>query len=561
MPDQRYEANRQTIGGLLSTTSPRIEVPEWQRSYSWGVGEVETFWQDVVSFSHRYPEGHIEGEEYFLGSIVLVTGGPKNQLLDGQQRLATATILLAALRDACRSHKADAATRLQNKYICDFDDLTNAVTPVFTLNIYDRSFFREEIQNEPSASLARPTPTLGSHKNIRRAREFFENEIAAQNVSVGGGQAAFAWNLRIADVLCNHMSVVAVSSTDEDNAAAVFETLNDRGIGLSTPDLLRNLLLRRAEHPASRDRVVEAWLDILEIHEEASVDEFLRHYWISHRGDVKARGLYREIKSTVLEEELDSEELSVDLAGTASVYRDIRSARAASYLLTRSLQGMRDLGSKVLYPAMLSGYAAVEGDESSIVLESFAETLVALYVRYNVIGGRETTILESKIYEVSSALRKTQDFENAMSQVSALAPPAEEFVAQFRQASIPRMATARYLLRTIEHAMRSTDEVVVENTDRVHVEHIYPKTPAGEKWSDHSELINRLGNMTLLGKKLNTSIKNADFQEKKARAYSTSQIVLTQELLEVEIWDRDAIDERQCRLSEYALDIWRMPNE
>ena len=74
MPDQRYEAGRQTIGALLSTTSPRIEVPEWQRSYSWTTEEIEAFWQDLTAFDARYPNDNVTGEEYFLGSIVLVTG-------------------------------------------------------------------------------------------------------------------------------------------------------------------------------------------------------------------------------------------------------------------------------------------------------------------------------------------------------------------------------------------------------------------------------------------------------------------------------------------------------
>src|SRR5680860_387979 len=122
MPDQRYEAGRQSIVILLSTTSPRIEVPEWQRSYSWDAAQIETFWQDLVAFDQHYPDDNISGEEYFLGSIVLVTGGATNLLLDGQQRLATATILLSALRDARKSYVGDAATRLQSKYISDFDD-------------------------------------------------------------------------------------------------------------------------------------------------------------------------------------------------------------------------------------------------------------------------------------------------------------------------------------------------------------------------------------------------------------------------------------------------------
>src|SRR6266536_4997119 len=236
MPEQRYEAGRQTIGALLSTTSPRIEVPEWQRSYSWTTDEIESFWQDLIAFDAQYPDDNIIGEEYFLGSIVLVTGGSTNLLLDGQQRLATATILLSVLRDARRRYRDDAAARLRAKYTSELDDASDTTTYVLTLNVYDRDFFRTEVQDEPQKPLVKPTPRLKSHGLIRKARQYFSDRVAEAYDQLGDGEAAFKWNLRISGVLCDHMSVVAVTSTDEDNAAAVFETLNDRGIGQSTPD-------------------------------------------------------------------------------------------------------------------------------------------------------------------------------------------------------------------------------------------------------------------------------------------------------------------------------------
>jgi hypothetical protein len=560
MPDQRYDAGRQTIGTLLSTTSPRIEVPEWQRSYSWTTEEIKAFWQDLIAFDARYPGDNIIGEEYFLGSIVLVTGGATNLLLDGQQRLATATILLSALRDARRRYSGDAATRLQNKYISDFDDATSTTTHVLTLNVYDRDFFRGEVQDEPKNQPRRLKPTLKSHGLIRRAREFFAERIAEESARLGGGEDAFQRNLRIGRVLCDHMSVVAVSSTDEDNAAAVFETLNDRGIGLSTPDLLRNLLLRRAPNDAARDRIVSAWQTVLATNDEASVEEFLRHYWVSHRGDVKARKLYREIKDTVISENIDSLTMSLDLAETAPVYRDIVRAREDDAELRRLLQGIHALGAKALYPALLSGYAATDSADGKEKLQLLASALTAMFVRYNVIGGRETTVMEKTVYEVAAKLRKTKDFDDAVATLAALAPDADDFVARFQRASVSRIATARYLLREIEHAKRRTRELAVEGTDRVHVEHIYPQTPSGPRWQNHAQVINRLGNMTLLGKNLNTSIKNAGFAMKR-KAYAGSDIVLTQELLTLDTWDTDAINERQRELSEWVFNIWKFPGE
>jgi hypothetical protein len=562
MPDQRYEAARQTIGTLLATTSPRIHVPDWQRSYSWTTEELEAFWHDLSTFDARYPGDTITNEEYFLGSIVLVTGGATNLLLDGQQRLATATILLSVLRDARRQYKDDAATRLQAKYISELDDATNTKSYVLTLNVYDRDFFRTEIQDEPQEPPVRPAPKLKSHGLIRKARLYFTDRVDEATSQLGGGEAAFRWNLRVSDVLCNHMSVVSVTSTDEDNAATVFETLNDRGIGLSTVDLLRNLLLRRAPDEDTRDRVVSAWETVLEINQEASVEEFLRHYWVSHRGDVKARKLYREIKDTIERENIESLALSLDLADTAPLYRDIVRAREENPELRRQLEAIRALGAKALYPVLLAGYAAA-GDEEARKekLRILGASLVTMFVRYNVIGGRETTVMESTVYGIAATLRDTKDFDAAVTALAALAPDAQDFVERFQRRSVSRIATARYLLREIEHAKRKTEEVEISGTDRVHVEHIYPQTPDGAKWDNHGTVVNRLGNLTLLGKRLNTSIRNAGFATKKETGYTGSDILMTQELLPFTKWDADAIDERQRELSKWVFEIWHFPGE
>jgi hypothetical protein len=544
MPDQRYDASRQTVGTLLSTTSPRLEVPDWQRSYSWGSDEIEAFWLDLLAFEANYPGTNILGEEYFLGSTVLVTGGTTNLVLDGQQRLATATILLSALRDARRGYNANAAVRLQNKYIADFDDATETTTPVLTLNVYDREYFRAEVQDEATPERPRPAATLKSHGLVRKARTYFAERLAEESDRAGGGQSAFERNLRLGQVLCDHMSVVVVSSTDEDNAAAVFETLNDRGIGLSTPDLLRNLLMRRASNQDVRDRIVAAWQTVLSIADEASVDEFLRHFWVSNHGDVKSRKLYREIKDTILRDSLDPLQLSLELADAAPVYRDIARAQSSDPELRRLLEGLRTLGAKVTYPMLLSGYS-VAVDESSEELRDLARALTTLFVRYNVIGGRESTTLEATVYEAAAGLRDTGDFSDAIAALQALSPDGSDFIRRFGRASVSRIATARYLLREIEYEKRRTGELSVESPDRVHVEHIYPQTPAGAKWPNHTQMINRLGNLTLLGRSLNTSIN----------------IVLTSELMSISSWTPAAVNARQVELSQWVFKIWKFPDE
>lgn len=389
----QYTSEKKTLGELLSMTSPPIEVPDFQRNFSWNTSAVETFWQDVTTFSDQYPGNNITDQEYFLGSAVMVNTGAKHLLLDGQQRLATATVLLSIVRDYLTRYSADAGTRTAQKYITDFDDATDTHAFKLTLNRYDRDFFKREIQEARTAEYTSPIAEIASHKLIRQAREYFLRRFDKKYEQLGGGKDAFEWSLRVRRVLVDHVSVVAVSSADEDNASTVFETLNDRGIGLSTPDLLRMLLLRRAGEP-EREEVIDCWHDVLEMEEDAKVDDFLRHYWLSHRGDVKTRSLYREMKGTIIREDTDSLTLSRDLSQTATVYRDIVASRDEDHDMRRLLTSINMLGAKSLMPSILSGYAVGSVEQR----KAFLAALITLFVRHSVIGNLENSRLETVVF-------------------------------------------------------------------------------------------------------------------------------------------------------------------
>jgi uncharacterized protein with ParB-like and HNH nuclease domain len=98
MPE-RYRSDKRTMGQLLSLSSPPIEVSSIQRDYSWDPSHVRTFWEDLLSFADTLPADLSTDQEYFLGSVVMAdkTKGTGYLLIDGQQRLATATILLSVI--------------------------------------------------------------------------------------------------------------------------------------------------------------------------------------------------------------------------------------------------------------------------------------------------------------------------------------------------------------------------------------------------------------------------------------------------------------------------------
>ena len=459
MPDQRYDAGRQTIGALLSTTSPQIEVPEWQRSYSWDTRRSRPSGSDLAAFGDQYPDDNITGQEYFLGSIVLVTGGTPTCCSTASSGSRPRQFCCRCLRDDAphaqggRCHPPPEQVHLGLRR-CDEE-----TTYVLTLNNYDRDFFRGgDPGRAGKPARTAPTPSLKSHGLIRKAREYFEERCrrTSRASSAEARRRSSGTSASRARCSCDHMSLVAVTSTDEDNAAAVFETLNDRGIGLSTPDLLRNLLLRRAPDEdrarADRGRLANG--------PRASTTRPASRSSSATTGSATA-ATSRPASSTARSrtrsstEDIDSLAFSRDLAETAPLYRDIVRAREDDPELQQAIwPAFACSAPRRCTRSLLSGYAATGEDGDKTKLRELAHALIAMFVRYNVIGGRETTVMETTVYGVAAKLRNDKEFDAAIAALAALAPDAKDFVERFKRASISRIATARYLLREIEHAKR-----------------------------------------------------------------------------------------------------------
>lgn len=312
--------------------------------------------------------------------------------------------------------------------------------------------------------------------------------------------------------------------------------------------------MRRAADDSQRDEIIEAWRSIIEIEEDARIDDFLRHYWISRNGDIKSRKLYHEIKTVIEAKGVDSLTLSLDLQRTALVYRQIISAKDDDPNVRDHLAAIKMLGAKALLPAVLSTYSVEKPDERT----AFLQLLVSLYVRYAVVSNLELSRLEDVVYDVAQKLANTGDFAAAAASIEGIRPTDDAFGKRFATFQITRRESQRYLLQKLENQFRQeagkTGELQLSGPDRVHVEHIYPQRP-DKRLPDHQDLVNRFGNLTLLDSKLNQSIQNGSFDAKKP-SYAESDLLLTQDLVKYQAWNRDAIDARQEGLVKTALAIW-----
>ena len=547
-----FQPEKRTLGQILSSTSPPIRVPDYQRDYSWENQQVAEFWSDLIAFGGNNPQTSLVGKEYFLGAAVLVNNGSYHLLLDGQQRLATATILLAVLRDKISEFNGNAAKQIQDQYITFEDHLTGGRVSKIELNIFDRAFFRDYIQSSPR--VAGTTPTKKSHRLIKEAYESLKKNVDEGWDTAGGGKKGFEWAAHVTQTLREHMALVTVVSNNDKSAASIFATLNDRGIGLSTVDLIRSFVLQQA--PAShREEIIECWDAMFNsCGTNLAAETLIRISWVAQHGDVKTRALYK-----IVAEDLNtgtsplaySQRLKLD----AALFRQFRDGDSEDSDFQESLVALRTLKFNACYPLLLATHHKLSAEER----RKIAKALVALVVRHNVVCNLDRAKLENLVYATAKLLSDGQGCENALASLRGISPPPELFEGSFAKLSfsVAEHGTARYLLRCFDSNLATTAEVTVAGADRVHVEHIYPQNPVeGNRWQEHDRQVRRIGNLTLLDKRLNEQIKNSDFATKKEKAYKDSRLEITKALLQYESWSPETVTARQTALCGVAQTIW-----
>ncbi|GLV86568.1 hypothetical protein Slala03_62570 [Streptomyces lavendulae subsp. lavendulae] len=547
-----YEPAKKTVGELLGDVAKKTSVPDYQRDYSWTDNHVDYFLQDVLGFMRSQNERTLPDAEYFIGSMVRVDKAEGYELLDGQQRLATAVILLSSIRDSLPPLNAKASIKTQERWIAEEDDRTGDRTYSLTLSTYDRSYFRRRIQDE---SATPPAPGTASQKLIDAARKKIDSELASELEQLPDGKSREEWLLFLRDVVVNHVTTVTVTCTSEQDAASIFETLNDRGLGLSTVDLLRNFVLRRAGEP-EREEIVSIWGDVLSESTSVDVDEFLRHYWTSRHGDIKSQRLYRAIRKYLEESGQSSLEFMRDLGTAHAAYVRLLRPDFANQATNEELQNVADLKAKMLYPLLLSGLA--RGEEG---FHSLVRAALIFYVREGVVAKRNSSQMEKVVFSAASLLFDGTPLGEALAVLHFGASADAVFEASIGELKGLDTSSARYLLREIEISMRNQEETDVARPPRIHVEHIYPQKPkAADRWTNHSDYVGKLGNLTLLARRINTSIKNSDFSVKRVEL-AKSELFITQSVAALAVWDQSAVDRRQGELGAKIKELWVWPAE
>lgn len=531
-----------------------IAVPIYQRAFAWEEKNVEELLQDIDQSHPR---------DYFIGSIVVNQTKSENiwEVVDGQQRIATITILFTAIRDFLRANSDQkGADKIERDYICDIDLRTKEPVPKLRLGNDDNDYFILKIVKKETAKELKE-----SHHRIKKAYDVAYSFIA-NKVKLDGNKHDYLFNLN--DFIKENVKIIIVRVPDESNAFTVFETLNDRGLALSQADLIKNHLFNKAG-----DRIKEAqnyWSEmsgaIEAAQDEEEIIKYIRYFWSSRNGLTREKDLFQEIKSKTTNTNLSVSFLN-DLKSSTNKYLALLNQNHSYWddhtkTTKEYVEKFNDLCLYQNRPLLLAVLNQFDQKETEKAFKLILSWSVRNLITGSIPGGTLEREFSNQAKEINNGqVKNTKELLNS---AKRLIPTDSQFKEAFSIATVTKNTLAQYYLMEIEKKYSENEEKsVVKNFDNVNIEHILPQTIVQQvDWPTFNEesqksYCKRIGNLTLLKAKLNSDLKSSNFNTKK-QEYQRSEIKITKNLSSIKDWTTEAIRNRQKDFAEKALKIWNL---
>ena len=534
----------------------QLVLPPNQREYSWEEHHVKQLLED---FAKAISDN---GKEYFLGTLVTIPRADGVlEVVDGQQRLATTSIVLSAIRDYLLNIDNVIVEAIESKYLSGFDMARRIKVPKLRLNVDDNELFAAIVTRAED----RPPLTKASHRKLKNAYDMALKQV--QNIVSPHDKKNHSDVLVKWIQFIEHKALaILVRVTDGANAYKMFETLNDRGLKTTQADLIKSFLFEKA---ASRMPEVQTrWSSMrgaLEaLGEKDQTVEFLRHALIVQCGLVRVSEVYETVQSMAKNED-DAVATATNLENLANSYVAIfhpEHEKWSGYAdsVRRSIQVFGLVATKPLRPLMLAVATKFDKKETALAFQFF----VSLSVRLTISGGGSSGSLDETAAALSveiftGKIKTAGALKKAMIDIT---PGDERFKEAVAVAKVAQPKLARYYLRSMEMTAKDMAEpyfVPNEDPGTINLEHVLPKKPM-DNWpkftDEEADLwVNRLGNQMLMRVSDNSNAKSGGFAAKKS-LYSNSPYELTKQIAAFSDWTTSAIEKRQRALAQLAVKTW-----
>ncbi len=595
----------------------RFLIPLYQRKYAWKAEpQLELLWEDINRSIKRLMDDRSTLTPHFMGAMVIAqvkTFGKEVQafeIIDGQQRLTTFQLLLAALRDVAKANGSRYEGEVQ-KYLLNDGIMEHPEVERFKLwpSLTDRRSFVTIVDPEVDVEAYGPPP-IDEDGFVRRsvaAHAYLKDKIE-KHVNEAGSFDEHKLEI-LFEALKEGLAIVSIELEGGDDPQTIFETLNSRGVDLSASDLMRNFIFQRAKglgqenHSLVVDKLYEKhWLPLDRAFwsQPASrgrqarnrLDWMLTDHLAMHTGEVvSVENLFERYRRWIL-----------DGTKFTSVAQELESISATAAIEKRLFDQNKDdpIGNfgrladafdvSTAMPLVL--YLATEADIGDDLTRAL-NALESFILRRDICG------LPTKAYNrffvgIIDRLRKAEhnktdamvEYLSSRTSENDKWPNDREWELGWLgrdQYKGPRQARLRYILEAIEMAKRSkrNEDITIHST--LTIEHIMPQQWE-KNWAlsgfDHMDdterdrdidymmrkservsAINRLGNLTLLTHALNSSVSNGAYSVKMPAVRSHSSLALNRELNAFDDWNEASIASRGQELFGVAKTLWDAPLE
>lgn len=552
--------------------SPQFVIPIYQRTYSWTEKECRQLWDDIVRTG---TEDRIS--VHFVGSIVYIEQGLSQVshqspllVIDGQQRLTTVTLLIAALAKALgETEPVDgfSAAMLRGYYLLN------------PLEKGERKF-KLILSQTDKASL---TAIVGCSESPQEQSLRLIQNFALFEELLAGCKEDFT---AVCKGLAKLVVVDIALNRDQDNPQLIFESMNSTGKELSQADLIRNYILMGLEPELQTTLYEQFWrlmeIDFGQVAYGTHFDAFMRHYLTVKTGEIpNINAVYEAFKGHA---KLSRASAANDQSHIESLVREIRDyARHFCAMalgsepdpdLRSAFLDLRELKVDVAYPFLLELYHDYKAKDLSKADLMATVRLIEAYVFRRAICTMPTNSMNKTFATFSKVLRKDRYIESIQSHFQMLPsyrrfPSDDEFRRDLQTRDLYNFRSRSYWLRRLENHGRKERVPVDEYT----IEHILPQNEnlsgkwreaLGEEWQRVQETwLHTLGNLTLTA--YNSDYSDRTFSEKRdmpdapEKGLKQSPLKLNQGLGSIDTWNEEAIKTRAGKLAEIAVGIWIAP--
>lgn len=554
-----------TIKALLKS-GRQFMIPRFQRDYSWEKKNCEEFLDDILK-GLECKEGKLETSSYFLSTMLFIgnfdeKSSKEIQVVDGQQRITTITILFSVISDIFREKGEDKLSELIFDYIMTSDDDGNPVRIIKSESSYP--YFSYYIQDREKTQITEPASEeefciQSTYRLFRyRLEEKRLNSFMLENCEgFKEGSIGLVDILKaIRDQILNCI-FISISTDNNTQAYRIFEILNAKGKKLAAIDLIKNRLFEKLRKTEPADFAKCKWNELKSIINECDIDSvgigtYYRHFWNSCYKQTGASQLYDRFLSIV--KTSDYESFLNSLVKNAKYYVQIIKPNRADFnnrkeyfWLVQSFDVLSNYFGIAQVRVVLMALLWVK-DNNLISSKDFKQVVLFLehfHFAYTAVMSGTANKLDGVYSKFAIALRKSsgknQTKEILQSKLytclNSLIPSEEQFAEQFVTLSYTKKATAsnmkcKYALQKL-NSYYQNKEIFEDDSS---IEHIIPECNNG--------ISNNIGNLILLERALNTEVDNNEYL-KKLEIYKKSNYLWMKEFVtQHPNWTEDMVKNR-----------------